>query len=164
MADFANLRAGGEALIPAIAVLGVDVQLLPIMPNGVPVSMPIVESLRLPITPLEVERNDEGVQVLNVPDLEKSTVVVIDDGVETGTAAMAAALALKPHVIDRLVLAVPVCPREASAQLALVYDEIIAARQPLARRALQWHYEDFNTIDDGIARQMLAEHDEAGSR
>ena len=164
MSDFANLRAGGEALITAIAALGTDVQLLPIMPNGVPVAIPIAQTLSLAITPLEVERTDDGVQVMNVPDVVKSTVVVIDDGVETGTAAMAAAMALKPHVIDRLVLAVPVCPREASAQLALVYDQMIAAKQPFARRALQWHYADFNTIDDVIARQMLAEHDEAGSR
>ena len=116
------------------------------------------------VTPLEVERSDQGLQVLKVPDVLTSTAVVIDDGVETGTAAMAVALALKPIGIKHLVLAVPVCPREASAQLAMVYDEIIAARQPMARRALHWHFQDFDTIDDASARRMLAEHDEAGSR
>ncbi|MFM1916908.1 MAG: hypothetical protein RJB01_423 [Actinomycetota bacterium] len=164
MADFANLRAGGAALIEAIAQLGSDVQLLPIMPNGVPVAIPIAEALGLRITPLDVKRSDEGVRIVSVPDIRNSVAVVIDDGVETGTAALAAAQALRSLPAARLVLGVPICPKEASAQLALIYDEIIADRQPLARRSLNWHYQEFDKINEDQARAMLAEFEESGSR
>lgn len=164
MADFANLRAGGTALIEAVADVGSGAQLIPIMPNGVPVAIPIAESLGLTITPLEVERSDEGVHIVAIPDVRHGVAVVIDDGVETGTAALAAAHALRSLTPSRLVLAVPICPREASAQLALIYDQVIAARQPFARRSLKWHYADFNTIDDHQARVMLAEYEESAPR
>lgn len=163
MADFGNLRAGGTALTDAIATLGSDVQLLPIMPNGIPVAIPIAEKLGLTITPLDVERSDQGVRIVSVPEIQRSVVVVIDDGVETGTAALAAGQAIRSVAPARLVLAVPICPKEASAQLALVYDEVIAARQPLVRRSLHWHYEEFDTVDEDQARAMLTEHEEHGS-
>jgi putative phosphoribosyl transferase len=57
----------------------------------------------------------------------------------------------------RLVLAVPVCPREALADLALRYDEVVAVARPLARRSLAWHYDDFDTVDEATALRILAE-------
>ena len=42
-------------------------------------------------------------------------------------------------------LAVPVCPREALADLALRYDDVVAPVRPLVRRSLTWHYETFDT-------------------
>ena len=83
---------------------------------------------------------------------------MIDDGVETGSVARAAAIALRELKPRRLVLAVPVCSREAMAGLARLYDEIIAVDRPLGRRALAWHYDDFDTIDDATATRLLEAH------
>jgi putative phosphoribosyl transferase len=74
-------------------------------------------------------------------------VVVVDDGVETGTAARAIAHALRTGNPARLVLAVPVCPRQEGGSLALLYDEVIAVVQPLARRSLRWHYANADWLD-----------------
>jgi predicted phosphoribosyltransferase len=41
------------------------------------------------------------------------------------------------------------------AGLAHLYDEIIAVDRPLGRRALAWHYDDFDTIDDATATRLL---------
>jgi predicted phosphoribosyltransferase len=89
---------------------------------------------------LRVVRSEEGVSVVDPPYVAGREVIVIDDGVETGTAARAIALALRDQEPARLILAVPVCPRQESASLALLYDEVIAVVQPLARRSLRWHY------------------------
>ena len=68
-------------------------------------------------------------------------VVVIDDGVETGTAAAAAAEVLRDAGARRLTLAVPVCPRDAEVGLLDRYDDVVAVVRPLVRRSLRWHYE-----------------------
>ena len=50
-------------------------------------------------------------------DVEGRTVIVVDDGIATGTTVRAALLALRRRRPARLVLAVPVAPREVVAAL-----------------------------------------------
>jgi predicted phosphoribosyltransferase len=81
-------------------------------------------------------------EVLGVDVVHLETVRT-DDGVETGTAARAVASALRAAGASRVVLAVPVCPREAEADLRLRFDDVVAVDRPLVRRSLRWHYETF---------------------
>lgn len=159
MSDFANLSDAGRRLAavlgPAVALLP-DPVLVPILPNGVPVVAGIVPVLALPVVPLAATRSDEGVDIGVCEELAGRTAVVVDDGVETGTAARAAALAARASDVATLVLAVPVCPHEALAELRHLYDDVVAVVTPFARRRLGWHYADFDTVDDATARRMLA--------
>ncbi len=160
MTDFANLRDGGRRLAPPLAAAladRVDPVLLPLLPNGAPVVVGLRETLNLPVVPLQAERSDEGVIVRPPEGLSGRCAVVVDDGVETGTAARAAAAALRESGAESVVLAVPVCPREALADLQHRFDDVVAAAKPLARRALTWHYADFDTVDDDTALTMLAD-------
>jgi len=158
MKDFADLRDGGrqlgERLVDVVASL-TDPVLVPVVPNGVPVVLGVREHLTLPVLPLMTHRSDDGVVVDVIPALAGRTAVVIDDGVETGTVARAAVPALRASGVARLVLAVPVCPREARADLALRYDDVVSVAAPLVRRSLAWHYEDFDTIDEAEALRLL---------
>jgi len=131
--------------------------LLPVLPNGVPVAVGIREVCALPWSALPVERGEEGVVASPLEGLEGVTAIVVDDGVETGTVARAVAPMLRESGVARLVLAVPVCSREAMADLGLRYDEIVAVTIPLVRRSLAWHYVDFDTIDEQEALRLLAE-------
>lgn len=166
MSDFANLVDGGRRLAPALAAVLVDhpeAVLLAAIPNGVPVGLGIAESMSsesisTDLRALPVSRSDEGVEIAPLRDLAGRTVVVIDDGVETGTVARAAAAALRESGVATLILAVPVCPMEAQADLTRRYDAIVAVVRPLARRALAWHYEDFDTIDEATAMRLLWDH------
>ena len=97
----------------------------------------------------------ECVAALSRQSRPPEALIVVDDGVETGTVARAAAATLRPLGPARLVLAVPVCSREAMSDLALRYDEILAPVTPMGRRALTWHYAIFDTIDDETARSVL---------
>jgi predicted phosphoribosyltransferase len=158
MSYFVNLVDGGRRLGPLLrdAISGLPRPVLaPALPNGVPVALGIREALRFDIEPLIVERSDEGARVTASPVLAGRTVIVIDDGVETGTVARAAGAELRATGVAGLVLAVPVCPREAMADLEHRYDLIVSVVQPLVRRDLAWHYADFDTIDEAEALRLL---------
>lgn len=157
MTDFADLTDGGRRLGPLVAA-AVDgpVVVLAAVPNGVPVALALAEGVpEAQVRGLAVHRSDDGVVVDPPEDVAGVTVVVVDDGVETGTVARAAAIAVRSSAPGRMLLAVPVCPREAAADLQHRYDAIIAAIRPLARRDLAWHYERFDTIDEDTALRLL---------
>lgn len=158
MKSFANLADAGRALAALVQeefTDASDVIVLAAMPNGVPVAIPVAAVLEVRATGLPIDRTGDGPVIGTLPDAADRVVVVIDDGVETGSVARAAATALRELKPRRLVLAVPVCSREAMAGLARLYDEIIAVDRPLGRRALAWHYDDFDTIDDATATRLL---------
>lgn len=142
MADFLDLTDAGRQLAPLVVERVRDPFLLAVSPHGVPVAEPVAAALGVVVHPLPLIRTDEGVSVPEVPEIAGREVLIVDDGVETGTAARAMAAALRAHNPERLILAVPVCPRQEGSTLALLYDEVIAVVQPLARRSLRWHYAD----------------------
>ena len=157
MTGFANLADGGAQLVAAVSDVASalrDPLLLAIIPNGVPVAEPLADALSLPLAGAGLDREGDP-RVTDVPDVVGRDVIVVDDGVETGTASRLVGAALRSGGAARVVLAVPVCPRQAEAGLSTVYDEIVAIDRPLARRDLRWHYSDFDTIDEAEARRRL---------
>jgi predicted phosphoribosyltransferase len=141
---FVDLADGGRrlaALIPADVSEGCV--LVGVPPRGVVVGAAVGAALGLPLEALVVTISDSGVTVEMPVDVTGRRVLVIDDGVETGTAARAVVAALREAGASYVALAVPVCPREAEADLLRRYDDVIAVTKPLARRSLRWHYDSF---------------------
>jgi predicted phosphoribosyltransferase len=163
VSDFRDLDDAGQRLAEHAGLRGlVSPDIVAVIPRGVPVALRVAAALG--IAPSEVigavNRGGAGGHPDFVLDAEPgSHVVVVDDGVETGTAALALAQILRSTPRDRLVLAVPVCPREVESALRAVYDEVISVVRPLARRSLRWHYADFPVMDEGQARLLLADQD-----
>lgn len=156
---FNNLAAAGQELAKVVATqcaLDPDVMVLAVIPNGVPVAIPVAVAFGVRAQALPVTRRDDGLEFGELPDVAGRVVIVVDDGVETGRVAREAAKVLRPAAPSRLILAVPVCSREAMAGLNHLYDQIIAVDQPMGRRALSWHYSDFDTIDEEAAMGLLA--------
>ena len=129
-------------------------RLLAILPNGVPVAESIADALDVPLAGAMVEREGEPM-VSELPDIAGLDVIVVDDGVETGTAARLVGAAARAGGARSVRLAVPVCPRQSEAHLQGIYDAIVAVDRPLGRRDLRWHYETFDTIDEAEARRRL---------
>jgi putative phosphoribosyl transferase len=77
-----------------------------------------------------------------------ATVIVIDDGVATGTTIRAAMKALRRRHPARLVLAVPVAPADTVAALRGEADEVICLAQPEPFHAIGLHYGDFHQVSD----------------
>jgi predicted phosphoribosyltransferase len=157
MSGFANLDEGGRRLVPAVRDVVRELPaplVLAILPNGVPVAEAVADALELPLLGVSLDREGEP-RVIEMPDVAGREVIVVDDGVETGTAARLVGAAAREAEVGRLVLAVPVCPRQAESGLRALYDDVVAIDRPLARRDLRWHYTDFDTIDEAEARRRL---------
>lgn len=82
-------------------------------------------------------------------------VILVDDGLATGSSMRAAALALKKKEPSRIVVAVPVAPRETCAEFESIVDEIICAITPKPFRAVGEWYEDFSQTTDEEVRTLL---------
>jgi putative phosphoribosyl transferase len=81
------------------------------------------------------------------------TVVVVDDGLATGSTATAACQVCRARGAGRVVLAVPVAPQDWTVRLAGAADELICVQTPEPFFAIGQFYVDFSqTTDDEVAR------------
>ncbi|HEY7626249.1 MAG TPA: phosphoribosyltransferase family protein [Ilumatobacteraceae bacterium] len=90
------------------------------------------------------------------------TVVVVDDGIATGSTAIAACAVARAHGAARVVLAAPVAPPEAAERIAAAADEIVFLYTPASFYAVGQFYSNFDqTTDDEVvgylARAVRAE-------
>ncbi|HET7868543.1 MAG TPA: phosphoribosyltransferase [Burkholderiaceae bacterium] len=104
---------------------------------------------RLPYELREIERRRQVYLRGRAPvDVAGATVIVVDDGIATGTTVRAALKALRRRHPRRLVLAVPVAPAEALQALRGEVDEIVCLEQPFPFHAIGAHYGDFHQVSD----------------
>lgn len=89
------------------------------------------------------------------PDVEGATVIVVDDGIATGTTVRAALKALRRRRPARLMLAVPVAPAETLAALRDEVDDIVCLSTPSPFHAIGLHYVDFHQLDDDEVVALL---------
>jgi len=83
------------------------------------------------------------------------TVILVDDGLATGSTMRAAAAALRAQHPEQLVVAVPVAPPETCASLRSEVDDVVCARAPEPFFAVGNWYDDFSQISDEEVRQLL---------
>ena len=81
-------------------------------------------------------------------EVEGATVIVVDDGIATGTTMRAALKALRRRHPARLVLAVPVAPHDTLEMLRAEVDDIVCLVEPSPFHAIGLHYVDFRQVDD----------------
>ncbi|MGW3247403.1 phosphoribosyltransferase family protein [Streptomyces sp. NPDC001070] len=76
------------------------------------------------------------------------TVVVVDDGVATGSTARAACRIARARGVARIVLAVPVAPPDWTERLGGEADELVSLATPRHFYAIGQFYTDFSQVDD----------------
>jgi len=89
-------------------------------------------------------------------DLKGRTVILVDDGLATGSSMRAALAALEPLSPARVVVAVPVAPRSTVSALGDAADEIVCLKMPEPFLAVGMFYEDFGQTSDEEVRDFLA--------
>ena len=92
--------------------------------------------------------------------LEGRTVVIVDDGLATGSTARAAIQVARAHGARRVVLAVPVAPQDTVDDLAAVADDVVCVASPRPFTAIGQWYRDFRqTSDDEVSRLLSGASD-----
>ncbi|MEV7127043.1 phosphoribosyltransferase family protein [Streptomyces sp. NPDC093260] len=92
------------------------------------------------------------------------TVVLVDDGVATGSTARAACRTVRARGAARTVLAVPVAPPDWTARLAGEADELISLETPAGFFAVGQFYDDFTQLDDDDVVACLRRARAGGAR
>jgi putative phosphoribosyl transferase len=104
----------------------------------------------------ELQRREEAYDGRRAPQqLEGRTVIVVDDGLATGSTMRAAALAVRELNPARVVVAVPVASRETCDDFRDVVDEVVCEATPRPFHAIGLWYEDFSQTSDDEVRELL---------
>jgi len=90
------------------------------------------------------------------PDIKGKTVILIDDGLATGSTIRAAAQALRQQQPARIVVAVPVSAAQTCDEYRIGVDEIICAVTPEPFLGVGRWYRDFSQTTDEEVRDLLA--------
>jgi predicted phosphoribosyltransferase len=90
------------------------------------------------------------------PDLRGKTVILVDDGLATGSTMRAAVLALRKHGVAACVVAVPVAAPDTCEEFHDEVNEVVCAITPANFRAVGQFYEDFSQTTDDEVHELLA--------
>jgi putative phosphoribosyl transferase len=90
------------------------------------------------------------------PAVRGKAVILVDDGLATGSTMRAAAGALRRRSAGRLVVAVPVASQVTCEEFRGEVDEVVCARTPERFRAVGEWYDDFSQTTDEEVRRLLS--------
>jgi putative phosphoribosyl transferase len=91
-------------------------------------------------------------------DLRDRIVILVDDGLATGSTMKAAVQAVRQHGPARVVVAVPVGAPSTCEEFADVTDETVCARTPEPFSAVGQWYRDFSQTTDEEVQTLLRMH------
>ena len=138
------------------AIASGDVQVL---------DLSLVQQLCLPSEVIEdvaaIERNElarqERLYRGNRPSLAVAgkTVILVDDGIATGSCILAAIAAVRRQGAAQIVVAIPVAPATACSAIRMEADEVISVAEPETFLAISQWYEDFSQTSDDEVRALL---------
>jgi predicted phosphoribosyltransferase len=139
-----------------------------VAPGGIIVRHePVLASLQLPEAEFQriVAREQETLEWREqlyrgnrmVPNLEGLMVIIVDDGLQSGSTLRAAIRSVRLHRPASVVVAVPVASITAAAALRDEADEVISVLTPPVVYAIGSYYRDFRPVDDREIKSLLAQ-------
>jgi putative phosphoribosyl transferase len=126
---------------------------------------PVVEDLGISEEAIETETRKEQEELKRREllyrgkrpplDVSNRTVVLVDDGIATGSTIKAAIAALKKQKAGRIVVAVPVAPASTIDELKTEVDEVVCVSTPEFFYAISLWYDEFLQTSDEEVRELL---------
>jgi predicted phosphoribosyltransferase len=90
------------------------------------------------------------------PDIRGRSVILVDDGLATGSTMLAAIQALRQQQPARIVMAVPTAPPDTCQEMRAQADDVVCAITPEPFYSVGLWYEDFSQTTDEEVRELLA--------
>ena len=106
----------------------------------------ICQQRRMQYTPIKQAINPEG-----------RVVIIIDDGLATGSTMITALHAIRAKNPAKLICAVPVSPPETLEKIAEYADNVVCVKSPENFFSVGQFYRDFTQVSDSEVEQALAE-------
>ncbi|HXA19283.1 MAG TPA: phosphoribosyltransferase [Thermoanaerobaculia bacterium] len=105
----------------------------------------------------ELARRERSYRGTKPPlDVRGKTVIVVDDGLATGSTMRAAVRALRQENAGAIIVAVPVAARETCEVLLREVDDVVCLRSPDPFQAVGLWYDDFSQTTDEEVHRLLA--------
>ncbi|MDG6901144.1 MAG: phosphoribosyltransferase [Nitrososphaerota archaeon] len=89
------------------------------------------------------------------PRLEGKVVLIVDDGIATGSSVSAAVMSVKKRRAKEIVVAVPVAPKDAIETLAEDGTKVVCLQTPGPFLAIGEFYGDFGQVEDIEVKRIL---------
>jgi putative phosphoribosyl transferase len=89
------------------------------------------------------------------PQIRNHIVILVDDGLATGSTMRAAVAALRKLHPSKIIVAVPAAAPSTCDEFRSEVDEIVCAETPQPFYAVGAWYEDFSQVSDDQVRKML---------
>jgi predicted phosphoribosyltransferase len=130
------------------------------------VNQQVVSALRIPEEVIESVAAGEQTELArreqlyrgdrSAPDVSALTVILVDDGLATGSTMRAAVEALRQEDAARIVVAVPIGAPETCREMNQIADEIVCVYAPEPLYSVGFWYDDFSQTTDDEVRELLA--------
>lgn len=105
---------------------------------------------------MELSRREEEYRGSRpMSNLRGQTVILVDDGLATGSSMKAVAEAVKQHEPKKIVVAVPVAAPATCEEFKTLVDEVICAETPEPFHAVGQWYQDFSQTTAEEVRDLL---------
>ena len=107
---------------------------------------------------LELDRRDRAYRGGRQPPLVRDrTVILVDDGLATGSSMQAATVALRQQLPASIIIAVPVGARDTCERMSRLADRVVCLETPEPFNAVGLWYEEFGQTSDEEVMRLLAE-------
>jgi predicted phosphoribosyltransferase len=125
----------------------------------------VIESLRIPPDSLEAVEKREALELMRreatyrgnrhpIP-LKEKTVILVEDGVATGSTMRVAISALREQYVGRIIVATPVAPPTVRWEMEALVEDFVALVMPEDFFGVGQWYEDFTQVSDDTVYELL---------
>lgn len=158
--DLLLVRKLGLPYQPEFAIGAVGSSGVQVLQPGVPGLMGVTQEQVDAITARELAEIERRARLYRggrpEPALAQRPVIIVDDGIATGSTMEAAVKVARQRRAARVIVAVPVAPPDTLGRLEPQVDELVCLTAPLRFRAVSQWYDAFDQTSDEEVQDLLA--------